>query len=481
MVQINAEQSTVSMEEMSKSQKRTLLVASCTASAITPLTGTMMNLSLVSIGSEFALGTHALAYVNTIFLLSSAVFMVPIAKMADIYGRKALFIFGLVLYTVASLVSYFSVSFEMLLALRAVMGLAAAAMAATAISMLTDAFGPSERGAAIGLNTASVYLGAAMGPVVGGLINDVMGWRAVFLVTIPLTVVALLAIWTVRPNNDVRYGKTFDLTGTLLYAIAVTLTMAGLINMPDIVAAASMTAGLLALWFFVRYEKRAKEPVLDVRIFSNRLFSRSCLASFMINSANYAVAFFVAIYLQTIGALTSAEAGLVMFSQPLVQTSLTAFFGKLYDRMEDKRLLPTLGVAISGAGILLIIALPMELDLPLVIAALVFFGLGNAVFNAPNTTAIMSSVSPSDRGAASAMVAVVRQTGMMASMGIAMFVIAVIMGSLDTLNPGTYGNFITVIRISFTVSAVMCLLAMLVSWFRGDSARGRASLPKKVN
>ncbi len=466
------------MEEMSKSQKRTLLLASCTASAITPLTGTMMNLSLVSIGAEFGLGSHALAYVNTIFLLSSVVFMVPIAKMADIYGRKVFFIFGLALYTVASLVSYFSVSFEMLLALRAVMGMAAAAMAGTAISMLTDAFGPSERGAAIGLNTASVYLGAAMGPVVGGLINDIMGWRAVFLVTIPLAAVALLAIWAVRPNNNVRYGKTFDLRGTLLYAAAVTLTMAGLINMPKTMAVCSMATGLLVLWIFVRYERRAEEPVLDIRIFSNRLFSRSCLASFMVNSANYAVAFFVAIYLQTIGALTSAEAGLVMFSQPLVQTSLTAYFGKLYDRVGDKRLLPTLGVAISGAGILLMMALPMELNLALVIVALLFFGLGNAVFNAPNTTAIMSSVSPVDRGAASAMVAVVRQTGMMASMGIAMLVISVIMGSLDTLNPSTYGNFITVIRVSFAVSAVMCLLAMLVSWFRGAPAKGRAGFLK---
>jgi MFS family permease len=440
-----------------------------------------MNLSLVSIGAEFALGTHALAYVNTVFLLSSAVFMVPIAKIADIYGRKALFISGLVLYTVASLASYFSVSFEMLLVLRAVMGLATAALAGTAISMLTDAFGPSERGAAIGLNTASVYLGTAMGPVVGGIINDIIGWRAVFLVTIPLAAVALLAIWAVRPNNNVRYGKTFDLRGTILYAAAVTLTMAGLINLPNIMAAFSMATGLFVLWIFVGYEKRTEEPVLDVRIFSNRLFSRSCLASFMINSANYAVAFLVAIYLQTIGALTSAEAGLVMFSQPLVQTSLTAYFGKLYDRVEDKRLLPTLGVAISGVGILLMMTLSTDLSLPLVVVALVFFGLGNAVFNAPNTTAIMSSVSPIDRGAASAMVAVVRQTGMMASMGIAMLVISVIMGSLDTLNPSMYGSLITVIRISFAVSAVMCLLAMLVSWFRGAPANGRAGSPGQID
>lgn len=469
------------MEEMSKAQKRTLLIASCIASAITPLTGTMMNLSLVSIGLTFGVGAHALAYVNTAFLLSSAVFMVPIAKIADIYGRRKLFVFGLILFTIASIVAYFSVSFEMLLILRAVMGLATAAIAGTAISMLTDAFGPSERGAAIGLNTASVYLGAAMGPVVGGIINDALGWRSVFLVTIPLAIISSFTILSVRSNNETHHGKTFDLTGTVLCSLAITLTMVGLINMPRPLSAVSMIVGLLLLWAFVKYEKRVEEPVLDVRIFSNKTFSRSCLASFMMNSANYAVSFFVAIYLQTIGALTSSEAGIVMLSQPLVQAALTAYFGKLYDRMEDKRLLPTVGVAVSGIGIILIMALSIDLNLQLVIAALLFFGLGNAIFNAPNTTAIMSSVSPVDRGAASAMVAVVRQTGMMASMGIAMFAIAVIMGGLDTLGPSTYGNFVMVIRISFFVSAVMCLFAMLVSWFRGAPPERRASITRKVN
>ncbi|MGE4577406.1 MAG: MFS transporter [Candidatus Methanomethylophilaceae archaeon] len=464
------------MEEMSKVQKRTLLIASCMASMVTPLTGTMMNLSLVSIGLTFDIGAHALAYVNTAFLLSSAVFMVPIAKVADIYGRKTLFMFGLVLFTISSLVAYFSVSFEMLLALRIVMGLATAAIAGTAMSMLTDAFGPSERGAAIGLNTASVYLGTAMGPVVGGIINDVFGWRSVFLVTIPLAIASSFMILGVKFNNEMHYGKTFDLAGTVLYSLAITLTMAGLINMPDPLSVVSMIVGLLMLFVFVKYEKRVGEPVLDVHIFSNKIFSRSCLASFMMNSANYAVSFFVAIYLQTIGALTSSEAGIVMLSQPIVQTTLTAYFGKLYDRMEDKRLLPTAGVAVSGIGILLIMVLSVDLNIPLVLAALVFFGLGNAIFNAPNTTEIMSSVSPVDRGAASAMVAVVRQTGMMVSMGIAMFAIAVIMGDIDTLGPSTYGNFVTVIRISFFISAVMCLFAMLGSWFRGAPPETRASI-----
>ena len=195
------------MEEMTKSEKKTLLIASCTASAITPMTGSMMNLSLVGIGASFSVGSFSLAYINTVFLISSVIFMVPIARIADMMGRKNLFIFGLIIYLIASFLAYFSISFAMLLSLRFLMGVGAAAMATTAMTMITDAFGPKERGSAIGYVTASVYFGLAMGPVIGGLINDVFGWRAVFLVTVPLVIVSLFSVWRVRSDYTIKEKK----------------------------------------------------------------------------------------------------------------------------------------------------------------------------------------------------------------------------------------------------------------------------------
>ncbi len=464
------------MEEMTKSEKKTLLIASCTASAITPMTGSMMNLSLVGIGASFSVGSFSLAYINTVFLISSVIFMVPIARIADMMGRKNLFIFGLIIYLIASFLAYFSISFAMLLSLRFLMGVGAAAMATTAMTMITDAFGPKERGSAIGYVTASVYFGLAMGPVIGGLINDVFGWRAVFLVTVPLVIVSLFSVWRVRSDYTIKEKKRFDLTGTLLYTAGVSLTIAGLINLPRFESFASMALGLMVLMAFFRYEKQIKYPVLNVNIFSNKLFTRSSLASFLINSANFSVVFFMALYLQTIGALSSSQAGMIMVIQPLIQTSLTAYFGKLYDRMKDKRMLPTAGVMISGVGVTLMIFLSLEVNFILVVTSLVFFGLGNSVFNAPNTTAIMSSVQSCDRGSASAMVAVVRQFGMLVSMGIVMGTISVVMGSFDALNPSTYGNFVTVIHTSFIISVFMCVLAMLASWFRGLPSKECASI-----
>ena len=455
------------MEGMTKSEKKTLLIASCAASVITPMTGSMMNLSLVGIGISFNIGTFALAYINTIFLISSVIFMVPIAKIADMIGRKKVFVFGLIIYMIASFAAYFSISFVMLLVLRFIMGIGAAAMATTAMTMITDAFGPKERGSAIGYVTASVYSGLAMGPVLGGLINDAFGWRAVFFVTIPLAIVSLFAIWKVRPEIVTKGNKRFDLAGTLLYTAGISLTIIGLINLPRFESFVSMALGVMVLLTFVRYEKQIDSPVLNVNIFSNKLFSRSSLASFLINSANFSVVFFMALYLQTIGALSSSQAGMIMFIQPVIQTLFTAYFGKLYDRMKDKRILPTVGIMVSLIGISMMLLLTLEVNLVMVIASLIFFGLGNSVFNAPNTTATMSSVQSCDRGSASAMVAVVRQFGMLVSMGIAMGTISVVMGSLDALNPSTYGNFVNVIHISFIISLFMCILAMFASWFRG--------------
>lgn len=457
------------MEAMSKSQRKILLIASCVASAITPMTGSMMNLSLVGIGGEFVVGAHSLAYVNTIFLLSSVIFMVPISKVADIYGRKQLFIIGLIIHIISSFGGYFSTSYEMLLFFRFMMGTGTAAIATTAITMLTDAFPVHERGAAIGYNTASVYLGLAMGPVLGGVVNDVFSWREVFLLTVPLVLIALFAISRVDMVPRLE-RKKFDVSGALLYTIAVTLSVLGMINIPRPEALVSLVIGVGIFIAFFRYQQGIDNPVLSVGIFSNKLFARSSLASFLMNSANFSVLFFISLYLQTIGALTSAQAGLILVSQPIVQTLFTPYFGKLHDRMEDKRILPTIGVAATTLGVLVMITLSLDVNLPTVVIALILFGIGNAIFNPPNTTTMMSSVEAKDRSSASATVAVVRQMGMVVSMGIAMAVISVIMGSLDMLEPSTYSSFVDVIRISFIVSAVMCILALLASWFRGNGS-----------
>lgn len=149
-----------------------------------------MNLSLVNIGAEFGVGSHPLAYVNTSFLLSSVIFMVPMARVGDIYGKKKMFLLGVALIAIASLLAAFSPSFWFLIGCRVVMGAGSVAIVTTSVSMITDVFPVTHRGGAIGLQTMCTYIGLAAGPPLGGTLNDVFGWHSLFLMIVPIAVLA---------------------------------------------------------------------------------------------------------------------------------------------------------------------------------------------------------------------------------------------------------------------------------------------------
>lgn len=456
-------------------ERRMVLLACCFAGFITPLLSTMMNLSLVNIGQEFGAGSHQLAYVNTAFLLSSVVFMVPMAKVGDIVGKKRIFMTGVAVIAVTCLVAPFSPDFWFLIACRAVMGLGSACIVTTSVSMITDVFPHENRGGAIGLQTMCVYIGLAAGPVVGGLLNDAFGWHSLFYIIVPIAVVAVVCMMAFRSEIRPDEGGRFDSKGSVLYGIAIVLSMGGMINLPETWAYAMLVVGVLFLAVFVWSQLRTPHHLLNVRLFKGRVFSGSCLATFMNYASSYSISYFLALYLQSIGNLTATEAGMFMLVQPAIQAVLTPYFGRLSDRLADKRVLPTVGLVISAFGIATILTYGVGTPLSTVVVTQIIIGIGFSMFSAPNTSIIMGSVDPRETGEASAMVAVMRQTGMMVSMGIAMLFISVIMGSADNLSPETYDSFITVMRCSFGVCVAMCIVGAVVSLFRGKGSVAECS------
>ena len=448
-------------------ERRMVLLACCFAGFITPLLSTMMNLSLVNIGQEFGAGSHQLAYVNTAFLLSSVVFMVPMAKVGDIVGKKRIFMTGVAVIAVTCLIAPFSPDFWFLITCRAVMGLGSACIVTTSVSMITDVFPHENRGGAIGLQTMCVYIGLAAGPVVGGLLNDAFGWHSLFYIIVPIAVVAVVCMMAFRSEIRPDEGGRFDSKGSVLYGIAIVLSMGGMINLPETWAYAMLVVGVLFLAVFVWSQLRTPHHLLNVRLFKGRVFSGSCLATFMNYASSYSISYFLALYLQSIGNLTATEAGILMLVQPAIQAVLTPYFGRLSDRLADKRVLPTVGLVISAFGIATILTYGVGTPLSTVVVTQIIIGIGFSMFSAPNTSIIMGSVDPRETGEASAMVAVMRQTGMMVSMGIAMLFISMIMGSADDIVPGTYGSFIEVLRCSFAVCTVACILGAAVSMMRG--------------
>ena len=454
--------------EYTQKEMTTVLIACCAGIFITPLMSTMMNLALVPIGVHFDVGSHSLAMVNTIFLLASVVTMVPFARLSDIYGRKRILILGLVTILVASIIAASSPTFEILLIMRFFMGVGAAAMSVSSMAMLTEVFPIHKRGWAIGIQSTFVYLGVAVGPALGGFMSDAIGWRSLFYFIIPFATVSLFVISRFKKEIKTHEGSRMDIKGAAAYGSAIMLTMYGAINLPELWAIVCILVGLVVLVLFIMMMRRTESPVLDLKVFGYSVFTRSCISAFMNYASSYSVSFFMALYLQSIGALTPSQAGMVMLIQPIVQVALTAKFGSYSDKLGDKRVLPTIGMVLTCVAVLMIIFLDISMDLRYVAVILILLGLGYALFSAPNTNVIMSSVPPSNRGEAAGMIAVVRQTGMMVSMAIAMCSIILIMGSTDNLDPSNYDEFMEVIKAAFVICLGMCVVGTFFSWFRGN-------------
>lgn len=456
------------MDGYTSTERKLVLLACCLSGFINPLLSTMMNLSLVSISEDFSVGSHELGYVNTAFLLASVVFMVPLSKGADIIGKRRMFLTGLLVIVAACILACFSPSFWWLIGCRVMLGAGAAAIVSTSISMIADVY-TDHRGGAIGVQTTCVYIGLAAGPPLGGALNDLIGWHALFLLVIPLAAASFVCLSMFKHEIAPNRGSRFDTRGAVLYGIGIVLAMGGVINLPQTWAFAMLAVGAVVLAMFVRWELKIENHLLNIRLFRSRVFSGSCVAAFLNYAASYSISYFMALYLQNIGALSATEAGTLMLVQAAVQALLTTYFGRLSDRMEDKRILPTAGMAVVAAGVATFLLYGTEMDMALVMVTMVLVGFGMGMFASPNTSVIMGSVPRDETSEASGMVSVMRQTGMMVSMGIAMLLISVTMGSADHLVPENYGAFVDVMHYAFAVYLVMCFVGMLVSMLRGKA------------
>lgn len=449
--------------------RRHLLAFTVSGAFITPLMSTMLNLALLFIGSEFSVSSHDLGYVNTLFLLGSVIAMVPAARLASIYGMRKVFFAGLVMTGVTTALAMVSPNFPFFIAMRFAIGFGSAMMGVTAIAMLTYVFPLERRGWAIGVNTTAVYIGLSLGPTIGGLVSDAVGWRVCFLIVLALVAIAFVFLLNFRKEVTPTPEETMDWKGSVLWGMSVFILMFGAINVISSLATALIILGTGLFAVTIWYLRRSESPVLNLHLFCIKTFSRSSVAAFMNYGASYSVAFFMALYLQSIGSLTASEAGLLMLLQPAVQVLLTIRMGALSDRMADKRILPTLGMIIVSFGVAMFLFLGTEFSLPYVVAMLLLIGVGMGVFSSPNTSVILSSVPGKYRGEASGVVSVVRQTGMMVSMSIAMASISVVMGSTDNLAPDTYVAFVDTIRFAFSVCFCMCVVGIICSWFRGET------------
>jgi len=461
-------------------QRRPALLIATLSSFLTPFMLSAVNIALPAVGRHFGADAVLLSWVATAYLLAASVSLMPFGKLSDLHGRKRVFLVGMTVFTVTSVLCGLAGSVEALILFRVFQGFGIAMVFATGIAILTSVTPPEERGRALGITVAAVYLGLACGPFAGGWLTEHFSWRAVFLANAPLGLgLVLVTLWKLKGEWAGARGEPFDLAGTLIYTGAVAALMWGATGLPAAGAALAATAGAAGLGVFVWWELRVAHPMFEVRLFAgHRVFAFSCLAALIHYSATFGVTFLMSLYLQYVKGLSPLQAGTVLMAQPVVMALFSPLAGRLSDRMEP-RVLSSLGMAITAAALLLLSFVGGATGMGFIVFCLAVLGFGFGIFSSPNMNAIMSSVEPRHYGIASGSVGTMRLLGQMLSLAVATLIFGLLLGRVQ-VTPEHHPAFIASVRCALLVFFGLCLTGIYFSLSRGSLRKGEGSRGRGV-
>lgn len=447
--------------------KKVVLLITTMSSFLAPFMGSSVFIGLPSIGKDFGMDVVLLSWVSLSYLLAAAMFLVPMGRIADIYGRKKIFKYGITIDIIASILLAFSFNETELIILRIFQGIGAAMIFGTSVAILTSVYPPGERGKALGITVAGVYLGLSIGPVIGGFLTQYYGWRSIFLSYVPIElIIIVLTFWKLEGEWADAKGEKLDVIGSAIYGLSLVALMYGFSLMMEIQGTWLILISIIGLVAFIKWQMMVKNPLLDTNLFrNNKVFTFSVIAALINYSATFAVVFFLSFYLQDIKGLSPESAGIILVSQPIVMTIFSPLAGRLSDRIEP-RTVASIGMAFTTLGLFLFSFLNEETTMEYIIASLIIIGFGFALFSSPNTNAVMSSVEKKFYGVASATLGTMRLTGQMLSTGIATLILTIYVGNVQIV-PENYSLFLGSEKAAFIVFAALCFAGIFASLARG--------------
>ncbi|MFH1176810.1 MAG: MFS transporter [Acidobacteriota bacterium] len=441
------------------------------ASFLTPFMGASLNVAIPTIGRDLGASAVSLNWIVTAYLIAPAALLLPCGRIADLAGRKRLFIAGALVQAVFSAGCAIAPSAASLIVFRALQGIGGAISFATGVAMLVSAFPPAERGRVLGISTAAVYAGLSLGPVLGGVITQHLGWRVIFLLGAALGVlVAALTAAAVPGERRPEQAERLDLAGAFAYTLAIALLMGGIAALRSAPAARWMAlGGALGVIGFLVHETRVAQPLLDLWLFRSAVFAFSNLAALIHYSATFATTFLMSLYLQAVKGLDAQGAGLILLAQPVMMMLLSPVAGRLSDRVEP-RIVASLGMALSALALAVFAMFGGATPTTTVVGGLLLMGIGFGLFSSPNANAVMGAVERKNYGVGSATLGTMRLVGQALSMAVVALILAHFMGAAR-VGKETAGELLASTRWAFTSFAVLCALGVLASLARGKVDR----------
>jgi EmrB/QacA subfamily drug resistance transporter len=415
-------------------QKWLVLVAIGMSTFMSALDTSVVNTVLPVITRSFGSEVATVEWVVIIYLLIVSGLLLSFGRLGDIRGHKQVFITGFSIFIISSALCGWSPSIEYLIGFRGLQALGAAMLAANSPAILTKNFPSSQRGQALGLQATMTYLGLTVAPSLGGWLTEIISWRAVFYINIPVGSFALMLAWFFIPKDrEQNTREPFDIPGAILFLAGLVALLLALNQghawgwvSPGILGLFMLSSILLSIFVFI--EKRKKVPLLDLSLFKDRIFSFSVISAVFNYIAVFSILLLMPFYLLDGRGFTPSQAGLILTIQPITMAIVAPISGSLSDRI-GTRIPSTFGMVILSIGIFFMSRLGQFSPIYQVGLTLGIVGLGTGTFISPNNSAIMGAAPRKRQGIAAGLLATARSTGMVLGVGIAGAIFTTIMSS----------------------------------------------------
>ena len=463
------------------------VIVVCVGTFLGVMDNTITNIALPTLKDEFERPLDDVIWVALAFIVVSTGLSLTMGRLGDLYGRKMLYTWGFILFTVATFLSAIAGSLEELVGTRVLQAIGASMTMANGAAIITAAFPPSRRGTGLGLIVSTVGAGAAAGPILGGVLIDLLDWRAIFWTRVPFGLLAAVLAWRLLVDApSEQRPKGLDIPGSvLLFGMLACLTFginrARDLGLTSTVVIGVITAGLVFMVCFIVVERRSRSPVVDLGLFKGRGFSFGILAAILQFFGLSFTFYLVPTVLQDGRGFTATETALVMMPLSLMMLVWSPVSGRLSDRF-GSRPLTTAGMVIVCAALFLLSRTSAD-TAPLDFALrMLLLGIGTSTFGTPNTSVIMSAVPPERLGTASASQTTARTFGNAFGTSVAVAIMSTVAASfaLDQGIASDSGEAVVHgFRAALVVAAIVASPAILLSLLGGQrgvrNAAGRAA------
>lgn len=456
---------------------------SCTTlgALLSVLNGSTLMIALPDIIRALHASVETVMWMVMGYMLALTILVPTIGRLADIYGRKRLYVSGFAVFTLFALVSGFARNADQLLAFRMLQAVGGALLLANSTAIVTDAFPKGELGRALGINSMIIAVGFTIGPILGGFLTH-FGWSWVFWFNVPLGVAGTIWAWVqLRELERLPAGQRLDLWGTAAFTAGMflllwALTLEGFAGWTSPTVLGSLAGAIVLLAVFIGIESRTAQPLLDLRLFETRILAYAFIAILLNGIARGAVTFLLIFFLQGVKGIDPMAVGILMAPFALAMM-VTAPIGGAWSDRYGARWPATIGLLISAVGLLGMSTIRAGTSVLEIILWSLIIGAGSGLFNSPNTSEIMGSVPPQRRGVAAGVRTMMNNVGSMLSIALAMAVASAgispqaLAGLLAGTQVGTSGiavnEFVRGLRQAFAGSMVISLVAAWVSYLRG--------------